>query len=92
MRGTSILFLDFEKNKTHCGHKDTLIVNVEQYVIHDRADYVICKKTNKKKSNVTFTFRMNYLLKTGPDLLSFCSIAMFAPLFSKKKRKVQVGN
>lgn len=32
----------------------------------------------------------HYLLKTGPDLLSFCSSAMFAPLFSKRKEKVQV--
>lgn len=35
---------------------------------------------------------INYLLKTGPDLLSFCSSAMFAPLFSKRKEKVQVRN
>lgn len=33
---------------------------------------------------------VNYLLKTGPDLLSFCSSAMFAPLFSKRKEKVHV--
>lgn len=33
---------------------------------------------------------INYLLKTGPDLLSFCSSAMFAPLFSKRKEKVHV--
>lgn len=35
---------------------------------------------------------VNYLLKTGPDLLSFCSSAMFAPLFSKREEKVQVRN
>ncbi len=35
---------------------------------------------------------IHYLLKTGPDLLSFCSSAMFAPLFSKRKEKVQVRN
>lgn len=31
-----------------------------------------------------------YLLKAGPDLLSFCSSAMFAPPFSTRKEKVQV--
>lgn len=31
-----------------------------------------------------------YLLKAGPDLLSFCSSAMFAPLFSTRKEKVHV--
>lgn len=45
----------------------------------------------KKRTRICHTHGGNiYLLKAGPDLLSFCSSAMFAPLFSTRKEKVQV--
>lgn len=71
-RGSSTLFLDLE-NKTHSwSHR----VDVGQYV----------RQYNRADAS-THSQGINYLLKTGPDLLSFCSSAMFAPLLSKRKEK-----
>lgn len=51
-------------------------------------------KKKKKKEKTTSTCHTHggniYLLKAGPDLLSFCSSAMFVPLFSTRKEKFQV--
>lgn len=52
MRGSSTLFLDFEKTRHTVVTKILLSANVEQYVRYNRADGEICKKT---KRLVTFT-------------------------------------
>lgn len=74
--------------KTHNTVATRRLVDVGECVRQDRSWAAVWKK---KKNKICHTRGGNiYLLKAGPDLLSFCSSAMFAPLFSTRKEKVQV--
>lgn len=89
-RGSSSLFLDFEKQDTQWSQRDWELTRdntwdtTELMHQHVKRTRIYCLNSHSQG--------IRYLLKTGPDLLSFCSSAMFAPLFSKRKEKVQVRN
>lgn len=86
--GSSTLFLDWTENVQHGGDKDTRWC---ERVCETRQKLSSSVEKKKKRTRICHTHGGNiYLLKAGPDLLSFCSSAMFAPLFSTRKEKVQV--
>lgn len=59
--------------------------------VRDKTEAEVCGEEEEKRTRTCHTHGGNiYLLKAGPDLLSFCSSAMFAPLFSTRKEKFQV--
>lgn len=78
------------KTRHTSGHKETKWESTGQR--RDRAYVPTCKKDRHLFFFSSHSQWIHYLLKTGPDLLSFCSSAMFAPLFSKRKEMVHVRN
>lgn len=75
--------------KTYNTEATRRLVDVRECVRQDRSWAAAWKKKNRTR--ICHTHGGNiYLLKAGPDLLSFCSSTMFAPLFSTRKEKVQV--
>lgn len=85
-RGSSTLFLDFDKTR-HTVVTKRLWVLMWDSTWHTTE---LMQQYVKKNKDLSHSRGINYLLKTGPDLLSFCSSAMFAPLFSKRKEKWEI--
>lgn len=98
-RGSSTLFLDLRKKKKMKQKKKQWDTQRSQRGSRCADVGRVCetwtepmqRHTQETVQKICNIHRgINYLLKTGPDLLSFCSSAMFAPLFSKRKEKVHV--
>lgn len=75
--------------KTHNTAVTERLLDVGGRARQDRS-WSVWRGGGKKNKDLSHSRGNIYLLKAGPDLLSFCSSAMFAPLFSTRKEKFQV--